>query len=215
MCIRDRCQTPQFQMYPQVLPCLVPVLDPKYTQAGAWKPQVKNEACQLLLENDQELQKQSKEETKDRRPIKMLRKNIKKKPFSIKYKYNKEKLDTKNLVKNFVNAFLNYLKTTKDTTKNQNFCQALYQLQQLISQSNYNRTLLKGIVETQIVKEAFEVFLKEQCFSWIMYSSNIKDKQSHMRARRNFLYICQNYSCLLYTSPSPRDRQKSRMPSSA
>ena len=25
----------------------------------------------------------------------------------------------------------------------------------------------------------------------------------------------QNYFCLLYTSPSPRDRQKSRMPSSA
>ena len=25
----------------------------------------------------------------------------------------------------------------------------------------------------------------------------------------------QQYSCLLYTSPSPRDRQKSRMPSSA
>ena len=25
----------------------------------------------------------------------------------------------------------------------------------------------------------------------------------------------QNYLCLLYTSPSPRDRQKSRMPSSA
>ena len=25
----------------------------------------------------------------------------------------------------------------------------------------------------------------------------------------------QNYTCLLYTSPSPRDRQKSRMPSSA
>ena len=25
----------------------------------------------------------------------------------------------------------------------------------------------------------------------------------------------EDYSCLLYTSPSPRDRQKSRMPSSA
>ena len=25
----------------------------------------------------------------------------------------------------------------------------------------------------------------------------------------------QDYTCLLYTSPSPRDRQKSRMPSSA
>ena len=29
-------------------------------------------------------------------------------------------------------------------------------------------------------------------------------------------YECENpYTCLLYTSPSPRDRQKSRMPSSA
>ena len=27
--------------------------------------------------------------------------------------------------------------------------------------------------------------------------------------------IVQNITCLLYTSPSPRDRQKSRMPSSA
>ena len=26
---------------------------------------------------------------------------------------------------------------------------------------------------------------------------------------------CESYVCLLYTSPSPRDRQKSRMPSSA
>ena len=29
------------------------------------------------------------------------------------------------------------------------------------------------------------------------------------------LYVVRKYSCLLYTSPSPRDRQKSRMPSSA
>ena len=28
-------------------------------------------------------------------------------------------------------------------------------------------------------------------------------------------FIASNYICLLYTSPSPRDRQKSRMPSSA
>ena len=29
------------------------------------------------------------------------------------------------------------------------------------------------------------------------------------------LYLTQLQTCLLYTSPSPRDRQKSRMPSSA
>ena len=30
-----------------------------------------------------------------------------------------------------------------------------------------------------------------------------------------FMYLMQSFHCLLYTSPSPRDRQKSRMPSSA
>ena len=29
------------------------------------------------------------------------------------------------------------------------------------------------------------------------------------------LYVGEDQDCLLYTSPSPRDRQKSRMPSSA
>ena len=31
----------------------------------------------------------------------------------------------------------------------------------------------------------------------------------------NLLYIGEFYDCLLYTSPSPRDRTRSRMPSSA
>eukprot|EP00657_Telonema_sp_P-1_P005301 TRINITY_DN22587_c0_g1_i1.p1 TRINITY_DN22587_c0_g1~~TRINITY_DN22587_c0_g1_i1.p1 ORF type:complete len:117 (-),score=55.43 TRINITY_DN22587_c0_g1_i1:77-427(-) len=35
-------------------------------------------------------------------------------------------------------------------------------------------------------------------------------------AQRNLLFFLTNpYSCLLYTSPSPRDRTRSRMPSSA
>ena len=35
-----------------------------------------------------------------------------------------------------------------------------------------------------------------------------------MRASAGY-FIANNNTCLLYTSPSPRDRQKSRMPSSA
>ena len=31
----------------------------------------------------------------------------------------------------------------------------------------------------------------------------------------NLRFIGKNYACLLYTSPSPRDRTRSRMPSSA
>ena len=38
-----------------------------------------------------------------------------------------------------------------------------------------------------------------------------------LQAKRNltYLFISHNLSCLLYTSPSPRDRTRSRMPSSA
>ena len=34
-------------------------------------------------------------------------------------------------------------------------------------------------------------------------------------ASKGYMVIIQDVSCLLYTSPSPRDREKSRMPSSA
>ena len=50
------------------------------------------------------------------------------------------------------------------------------------------------------------------------------DPKTHYSAEEVHNYLIKNnesiglatiYSCLLYTSPSPRDRQKSRMPSSA
>ena len=38
----------------------------------------------------------------------------------------------------------------------------------------------------------------------------------NLEVKNNFNFEkIMNYDCLLYTSPSPRDRQKSRMPSSA
>ena len=39
-------------------------------------------------------------------------------------------------------------------------------------------------------------------------------EQFEIRTHKRLLYILDT-TCLLYTSPSPRDRQKSRMPSSA
>ena len=46
-------------------------------------------------------------------------------------------------------------------------------------------------------------------YSWTWQSSKNIEK-AHLKAFKN----CTKH-CLLYTSPSPRDRQKSRMPSSA
>ena len=51
----------------------------------------------------------------------------------------------------------------------------------------------------QVVLEAIQDFGSDGCIS-----DQVLAKLSH-----------HGYSCLLYTSPSPRDRQKSRMPSSA
>ena len=46
------------------------------------------------------------------------------------------------------------------------------------------------------------------------YTSRRKDIYSNRGEADQWVYILSN-PCLLYTSPSPRDRQKSRMPSSA
>ena len=47
-----------------------------------------------------------------------------------------------------------------------------------------------------------------------LLSATVTTKKQVLVVGRSDLYA-QNNSCLLYTSPSPRDRQKSRMPSSA
>ena len=46
----------------------------------------------------------------------------------------------------------------------------------------------------------------------VAFTTNIKKKFTALDTRNAWAYL---ESCLLYTSPSPRDRQKSRMPSSA
>ena len=67
-----------------------------------------------------------------------------------------------------------------------------------------------------------ERYLISEIFLPIDYANN----ENEVRSRANKLYnslingadfrkVARDYSCLLYTSPSPRDRQKSRMPSSA
>ena len=40
-------------------------------------------------------------------------------------------------------------------------------------------------------------------------------KELTLEAAERIIAACKKKACLLYTSPSPRDRQKSRMPSSA
>ena len=52
-------------------------------------------------------------------------------------------------------------------------------------------------------------------FEWPNTYWFIAERTNGRLAMIGFMAVIINYTCLLYTSPSPRDRQKSRMPSSA
>ena len=59
-------------------------------------------------------------------------------------------------------------------------------------------------------KASFNFFFNE------ILEAGIVLKGSEIKSVRDGkVNIAESYACLLYTSPSPRDRQKSRMPSSA
>ena len=49
----------------------------------------------------------------------------------------------------------------------------------------------------------------------ITLCKNLKEALADDPLIEDVYYLDKYYNCLLYTSPSPRDRQKSRMPSSA
>ena len=63
--------------------------------------------------------------------------------------------------------------------------------------------------------EDHETALREIEALWGAEESTDAGDQLHVLATLVETYESRRWPCLLYTSPSPRDRQKSRMPSSA
>ena len=61
--------------------------------------------------------------------------------------------------------------------------------------------------------DPFMVSLKKEYETWA--AERNRERQAEFEANNPAMMANKEYSCLLYTSPSPRDRQKSRMPSSA
>ena len=52
--------------------------------------------------------------------------------------------------------------------------------------------------------------VEEEALQLLLHEKKIIEQEKELQALLNF-----RYGCLLYTSPSPRDRTRSRMPSSA
>ena len=88
-----------------------------------------------------------------------------------------------------------------------------------------NNIMKIGIVGFGFVGQALRKALEDDVECFIVdpkLKTNINDLQEF---KPNIVFVCvptpmnddgsQNIACLLYTSPSPRDRTRSRMPSSA
>ena len=78
---------------------------------------------------------------------------------------------------------------------------------------------IDGFVDIGNKDNAFENLLDAELYSKQILNGNFSktsiDNKAGQRYKRQFS-ILENYeACLLYTSPSPRDRTRSRMPSSA
>ena len=68
---------------------------------------------------------------------------------------------------------------------------------------------------SRIYKEAVYGGAKKEAPKDTRLTVTNADKKANTKAYQNYKAGNKAYNCLLYTSPSPRDRQKSRMPSSA
>ena len=69
-----------------------------------------------------------------------------------------------------------------------------------------NNPALKFAIDTE--QPIIPVFIRDE----FVHSLGTAPK---WRLELGLEYLAQQYNCLLYTSPSPRDRTRSRMPSSA
>ena len=78
-------------------------------------------------------------------------------------------------------------------------------------------TVQKGVAKTQSQQEKINdliLQIEQQKQKLAQFQQAKEQLQQHAREKLLPLYT-QLYACLLYTSPSPRDRTRSRMPSSA
>ena len=74
--------------------------------------------------------------------------------------------------------------------------------------------LICWVAYQSTVQAQSKMYTLEDCIN-IALENNLTVQRGRLDQRSANIDLNQSKICLLYTSPSPRDRQKSRMPSSA
>ena len=108
-------------------------------------------------------------------------------------------------------------------TKSFNFALKIIKLFQFLNQEKKEFVLSKQLLQSgtsigAMVRESEQAESKKDFIHKLAIAqkeANETDYWLELLFQSDYLNQTQFQSCLLYTSPSPRDRQKSRMPSSA
>ena len=82
-----------------------------------------------------------------------------------------------------------------------------------LDQATSSKRDLKTVRSNMAHLLGYAKWLEAESIAWWHFPE--KECERCLVRFRGALIAGRNYGCLLYTSPSPRDRQKSRMPSSA
>mmetsp|Transcript_26288 Transcript_26288/g.23166 ORF Transcript_26288/g.23166 Transcript_26288/m.23166 type:complete len:106 (-) Transcript_26288:153-470(-) len=65
------------------------------------------------------------------------------------------------------------------------------ELDQLLRENpKHNRMQLYKLITNPVLNPIFQYFLRRKVYSWIFTSSKMQDRQAHLMARKNFLYLC-------------------------
>ena len=115
-----------------------------------------------------------------------------------------------------------YLRCKKDETANVNGSKLLRnaKVQEYISERMKEREKRTEITQDMVIKELAKIAFLDirKLYTENGQLKNIADMDSETAGAISSLETLEEYegySCLLYTSPSPRDKRQSRMPSSA
>ena len=139
-------------------------------------------------------------------PQKLTELSSKSKKIMPKHKIMKQEQSEKKIYE--ISRFFvkNYIGALKSTVNNPNcesdilkflgiekagFIKIKQELEKLLKEfPKHNRMQLYKLIINPKLNPIFQYFLRRKVYSWIFASSKMQDKQAHLMARKNFLYLC-------------------------
>ena len=118
----------------------------------------------------------------------------------------------------FVTVRARYQRTERTASRRRN---SVRKKKRPLSYHHHQIFYKNGLSSKRHCKDHYKVSVRQCCVSVVTVRQKTSSRRSRMISSTSSVLLCicvtrpKSRPCLLYTSPSPRDRTRSRMPSSA